>query len=160
MDLRKGWKALKVRLQGWLSEVFGSGTSETSLSEAFLQETPSEITSDASDELVSAVREMLEHLRHNRRIVVRKKNNRMEWQVVGADFTDAYLFLLSIPGADIGLLRHRTAADEITYTMELPGGAGAELTDAAPRENTIAVLRLTSDGRCMLKINFINDIKD
>lgn len=140
--------------------MFGRGTSETSLSEASLQETPSEITSDASDELVSAVREMLEHLRNNRRIVVRKKNNRMEWQVVGADFTVAYLFLLSIPGADIRQLRHRTAADEITYTMELPGGAGAELTDAAPRENTIAVLRLTSDGRCMLRINFINDIKD
>lgn len=160
MDLRKRWKALKVWLRGWFSEVFGSGTSETSLSEVSLQKTPSEITEDASDGLVPAVRERLEHLRHNRRIIVRKKNSRMEWLVTGADFTDAYLLLLSVPGADIRQLRHRTAADEITYRLELPGETSAELTDTAPQENTIAVLKLVNDGRCMLRINFLNDIKD
>lgn len=117
-------------------------------------------TPAASESLMAAVRERLEHLRRNRQVVVRKKNNRMEWQVAGADFTDAYLFLLSIPGADISRLRHRTAAGGITYHLELPGGASAELADKTLREDTAAVLRLMGNGRCMLRINFMNDIKD
>lgn len=184
MNLRKGWETLKARLHGWYSKVFGAGTSEdvaeaeemdvqTSTSETSVHETSPEITEEvpaeedtetASQEtsvtsggLVPAVCEKLEHLRHNRQVVVRKKNNRMEWQVAGADFTDAYLFLLSIPVADISKLRHHTVADEITYHLELLGGVEAELTDKTLREDTTAVLRLMDNGRCMLKINFINN---
>lgn len=190
MDLRKGWEALKARLRGWYSKVFGNEDSEdvpvvtdpdvqTSSSETYSSEisaqensalgeaesrheeenteTASQDTSVASDGIVSTVCEKLEHLRRNRQLVVRKKNNRMEWQVAGADFTDAYLLLLSIPEADIRQLRHRTVADEITYHLELPGGMSAELMDKTLREDTIAVLRLMADGRCMLKINFINN---
>lgn len=186
MDLRKGWEALKTRLRGWYSKVFGGGTSEdvaeeeetdvqASTSEDSAQEASPELTEDvpasaeedteavapdtsvASDGLVPAVCEKLEHMCRNRQVVVRKKNNRMEWRVAGADFTDAYLFLLSIPGADIRQLRHRTVADGITYHLELPDGTSAELTDKTFREDTTAVLRLITDGRCMLKINFINN---
>lgn len=190
MDLRKGWEALKARLRGWYSAVFGGGTSEnvaeeeetdvqaspseTSPPEESAQEASPEITEDvpaedstetverdtsvASEGLVSAVCERLKHLHRNRQVVVRKKNDRMEWQVAGADFTDAYLFLLSVPGTDIRQLRHRTVADEITYHLGLlPGGVEAELTDKTFREDTTAVLRLTGKGRCMLKINFINN---
>lgn len=189
MDLRKGWEALKARLRGWYSKVFGNEDSEdmpvvtdpdvqtssleTSLSEESVQEASLEITEEVpaedsteaasqdtsvtSDGLVSAVCEKLEHLRRNRQLVVHKKNNRMEWQVAGADFTDAYLFLLSIPGADIRQLHHHTVADEITYHLELPGDVEAELTDNTLREDTFAVLRLMDEGRCMLKINFINN---
>lgn len=189
MDLRKGWEALKARLRGWYSAVFGGGTaenvaeeeetdvqaspSETSPPEESAQDTSPEITEDVSaaevteevaqdtsvafDGLVSAVCERLEHLCRNRQVVVCKKSNRMEWQVAGADFTDAYLFLLSIPGTDISRLRHHTVADGITYHLELPGGVAAELTDKTFREDTTAVLRLTGKGRCMLRINFINN---
>lgn len=189
MDLRKGWEALKARLHGWYSAVFGGGTaenvaeedetdvqaspSETSPLEESAQDTSPEITEDipvedstetverdtsaASERLVSAVCEKLEHLHRNRQFVVRKKNNRMEWQVAGADFTDAYLFLLSIPGTDISRLRHHTVADEITYHLEFPGGVEAELTDKTFREDTTTVLRLMDKGRCTLKINFINN---
>lgn len=172
MDLRKGWEALKARLRGWYSKVFGKEDSEdvpvatepdeqSPSSEASAQDTSPETveqdTSVASDGLVSAICERLEHLHRNRQVVVRKKNKRMEWQVAEADFTDAYLLLLSIPGTDIRQLRHRTATDEITYHLELPGGVEAELTDKTLREDTTAVLRLMDKGRCMLKINFINN---
>lgn len=185
MDLRRGWEALKARLRGWYSAVFGNGTSEdvagteekdvqTSPREEPVQKTPPEITEDVPaedsaetaaqdpatpDGLVAAVCERLEHLRRKRMFAIRKKPGRMEWLASHADFTDAYLFLLSIPGADISRLGHRRAADSITYRMELSFGVAAELTDDTRQEDTIAVLRLMTNGRCMLKINFINDIK-
>ncbi len=186
MDLRRGWEALKARLRGWYSAVFGNGTSEdvagteekdvqTSPREEPVQETPPEITEDVPaedsaetaaqdpatpDGLVSAVCERLEHLRRKRMFAIRKKPGRMEWLASPADFTDAYLFLLSVPGTEISRLRYRKAADNITYRLEISPGVAAELTDDTRKEDTIAVLRLIADGRCMLKINFMKNIKN
>lgn len=188
MNLWKKLSVLKARLRGWYSALFGkrhpAGTPEpedtgTATDEEVLPtdepgigdtDTPpadapaeddagSSVETVAPDGLVAAVCGRLEHLRRQRIMSVRKKSNRMEWQAFPADFTDAYLFLLGIPGADIRRLRHRTAADDITYRMDFPDGTAAELTDKTQSAETTAVFRLTAGGTCLLTINFINPKK-
>lgn len=183
MDLRKGWETLKARLRGWYSAVFGGDVSEdvstteeadvqTPVPEDATQEKAGEgtvaniteaavkETSETTGEPVSVISARLEHLRRKRMFTVRKKSGRMEWQMAPADFTKAYLFLLAIPGADINRLWHRTVADNITYRLVLSDGTVAELTDNTRQADTTAVLRLIANGRCVLKINFINNIQN
>lgn len=188
MNLRKKWNVLKARLRGWYSTLFGerrpADTPETEDTGTATEEevlptdepgigdtdtlpadTPAEddagsgAETAAPDGLVAAVCGRLEHLRRQRIMSVRKKSNRMEWQAFPADFTDAYLFLLGIPNADTRHLRHRTAADYITYRMDFPDGVAAELTDKTRSAETTAIFRLTAGGTCLLTINFINPKK-
>lgn len=113
---------------------------------------------DASEILAETVTERLVHLREKRLFTVRKKRGLDEWQIASADFTDAYLFLLAIPGADVHALRHRLSADYVTYRMDFPGETTVELTDHTKQNGVAAILRLQRKGREMLKIKFMNNV--
>lgn len=113
---------------------------------------------DAGEILAEIVTERLKYLRDKRLFTVRKKRGIDEWQIASADFTDAYLFLLAIPGANIHALRHRLSADYVTYRMDFLGKTTIELTDNTKQNGVAAILRLQRKGREMLKIKFMNNV--
>lgn len=145
---------LRTMWKKYLSDLwnFFFGSRETQPSELSTEE------KDAGEILAETVTERLVHLRDKRLFTVRKKRGLDEWQIASADFTDAYLFLLAIPGADVHALRHRLLADYVTYRMDFSGETTVELTDHTKQNGVAAILRLQRKGREMLKIKFMNNV--
>lgn len=145
---------LRTMWKKYLSDLwnFFFGSRETQSSELPTEE------KDAGEILVETVTERLVHLRDRRLFTVRKKRGLDEWQIASTDFTDVYLFLLAIPGADVHALRHRLSADYVTYRMDFPGETTVELTDHTKQNGVAAILRLQRKGREMLKIKFMNNV--
>lgn len=172
MNWKEKWSAWKSRLHDWYAAFFGRGGTAAQPEEVPAAEQqpvqiphpeqPEEIPpaeeppEELFPDLSANICERLKYLRKKRIFSVRKKSNRPEWQVRPADFTDAYLFLLGIPGLDISRLQCRMVADNISYRLACPANRLLELTDNTRRETAQALLRLTVDKKCILKIYFIN----
>lgn len=152
MDVRKIWKALKSCLRRRFFSLFRNGGTDHQAGKA-----PGvRQLADISGDLAVKICERLEYLRRKRIFSVRKKSGRLEWQVRPADFTDAYLFLLGIPGMDSSRFQRRMVAGNVSFKLVLSGKCMLELTDNTRNGTVQALLRLTEGGQCVLKIYFIN----
>lgn len=163
MDLQGKWDALKSRLWSWVSVHFRKKEA-SSKPDAPCEEQPCTVgqppqadgkSPDAAD-LRMGICGLLESMHRKRGVSVRQRNGHPEWTVSPADFTDAYLFMTSIPGTDISSIRGHMAADNASYRLPVPDGGMLELTDNTRRKDAQAQLSLTKGKECILKIYFIN----
>lgn len=168
MDLWGKWNALKFRLYSWYSVHFRKEGASKKFETAPCEEQPDTARQPQQAEPVGWKRQdmtgnlrmeiygMLEAMRQKRTVSVRRRNGHAEWMVSPADFTDAYLFMRSISGTGTYRIRRRMAADNASYRLHVPDGWMLELTDNTRRRDAQALLSLTKDKECILKIYFIN----